>query len=177
MYLARIPKLYSGVPLFPEGLLRRKDNNLDTGDSTIVDVSGHSGASILVISLLVIACLTILLLTGYCVLSRQYDARAAAASRPWPRPRRIPAAEGGTSDSKIGEYTKDWEGRKERRKTEQSLTMIFRQHEPQAHGYFAPLYLEGPESARGPPLGDVKNEVSRVYEPEMLERAATRGEG
>lgn len=52
--------------------------------------------------------------------------------------------------------------------------MVFHQHEPGAHGYFAPLYFEGPEGARGPPLGDVKREVSRVYEPEMLEKAVTR---
>lgn len=174
MRLPRTPQSHSEGHAFSGNLWPRQNDD----DSTIVDVSGFSVSSIIIITFIVIACLTTLLVTAYCVLSRRYDARAAAAaSRYWPRSQRTPAPEEGKPSTYIREKSNSGERRKGRKNGKRSPTMVFHQHEPEAHGYFAPLYFEGSGSARGPPLGDVKREVSRLYEPAMLERAVTREKG
>lgn len=174
MRLPRTPHTNVEGPGLSGSLGRRQNDD----DSTIVDVSGYSVASILIITFFVIACLTTLLVTAYCVLSRRYDARAAAAaSRYWPRSRLNPAPEEGKPSTNRSEKNIIGERRSGRKKGKRSPTVVFHQHEPQAHGYFAPLYFEGLERPGGPPLGDVKREVSRAYEPEMLERALTREKG
>lgn len=154
----------------PSGNPMRRDDDPDA-DSTIVDTPEFSAASIFVITIIVIAGLTALLVTGYFVLSRRYAARIASASRSSSRPRHTPTAE----EEKIGGRIEVGEGRK--KTTKKGPTMVFRQHEPETHGHFAPLYLEGRKGTKGPALGDVKREVSRVYEPGMLEAAMDLGKG
>ena len=175
MRLPRTSFLHSGERSLPVGL-RRRDDGVE--NATLVDVSGFPVSSILVITLLVVAALSTLLITGYCVLSRRYTARAAAAaaaSRSWPGFRSAAAA-GEKSSGRVGEADKIREGRK-KKKDKKRLTMVFYQHEPKAHGYFAPLYFEERGNKTGsPPLEDVKGEISRVFEPGMLERAAVGNE-
>ncbi|SPO01586.1 uncharacterized protein DNG_04259 [Cephalotrichum gorgonifer] len=164
-------------------IIHSRDDEPGT-DSAIVELPGVSVALILVITFLVLIGLFTILLTTYCVLSRRYAARAAAGAPSFPSPSPSTGREDLTKERKSASRIKDGltgnkaEGRKEERKTRsgkvkenKASTVILYQHEPEVHGYFAPLYCAGKEPRRAEYLEDVKTMASSLFESGMLGRA------
>ena len=140
MRLPRTPRPHSEAPRLSISPAHRIDGS--NGGSTVVDVSGLSVASILAITILVIACLTTLLITGYCILSRRYAARIAAASRPPSHSRRTPAAKEGKPRGEDDQEATRGGARKE--EGEESTKGMFCWLEP-AHGYLPRCILRAGE--------------------------------
>jgi len=165
----RLPRIPTVPEISSNILLPRQDdtntNNTNNQETTIITTSTNPSVAIIIFTvILAITLFFVLILTLYCVLSKRWTSKRrdieAAHARP-PRTAEI--------TTEIKPITKKSGGKR-------VPTLVFQQHEPDTHGYFAPLYLsrEGRRSGGAggmdeDRLADVKRDVLEVFDPAVLE--------
>jgi hypothetical protein len=165
----RLPRIPTVLENSSNILLPRQDdtntNNSNNQETTIITTTTNPSVAIIVFTvILAITLFFVLILTLYCVLSKRWASKRrdieAAHARP-PRTAEI--------TTEIKPITKKSGGKR-------VPTLVFQQHEPDAHGYFAPLYLSregrrsgGVEGMDEDRLADVKRDVLEVFDPAILE--------
>ncbi|CAI4212264.1 unnamed protein product [Parascedosporium putredinis] len=157
------------LPRISSPLLPRQEASPPTNQQpTLIRTGTLSLPVIIVIAVLAVAAFFIAVLTTYCVLTKRWATKRHDLEPPLP-----PA----NSDAVAAAKEPSLRLKSKARRARKLRTLVFQQHEPGEHGYFAPLYLPDEHPAResrrrmdADRLADVKRYVLEVYDPAVLDR-------